>query len=133
MKRIFIAIFFITLSVLIGIFGLFETERICNKMIIEIEQATEENKKVTEDNSHQGRLNFYDTANELNARWEENSDFFYFFFNNDDIKNIETNIEKLPTHAKNGDFESAYLCLVECLEDLEYVKNSVSPSFNNIF
>ena len=78
-------------------------------------------------------MNFYETTTELKSLWEENSDFFYFFFNNDDIKTIETNIEKLPEHSKNGELESSYLCLVECLEELEYLKNNTRLTFSNIF
>ena len=133
MKRIYIAIFFIMLSVLIGLFSLSETEKICNEMINELENATKENIAVTEDNSHQKRVNFYKTTTTIRSLWEKNSDIFYFFFNNDDIKTLETNIEKLPEHAKNGDLESAYLCLIECLEELEYIKNSTKLNLNNIF
>ncbi len=133
MKRIFIAIFFILLSVFIGIYSLSETEKICNKMIIEIEEATKENIEVTESSGHQKRLDFYKTTTELKSFWEKNSDFFYFFFNNDDIKTIETNIEKLPEHAKNGDLESSYLCLVECLEELVYLKNNTELTLSNVF
>lgn len=133
MKRIFIAIFFILLSVSIGVYSLMETEKICNKMIFEIEYATKENIDVTKNSSHQKRINFYKTTTELQVLWEKNSDFFYFFFNNDDIKTIETNIEKLPEHAKNGDLESAYLCLVECLEEFIYLKSNTKLTFSNIF
>ena len=133
MKRIFIAIFFILLSILIGIYSLVETERICNKMIIEVEYAIKENKEVTESNSHQKRVDFYETTTEIKSLWEKNSKFFYIFFNNDDIKTIETNIEKLPEHAKSGDLESTNLCLVESLEELEYLKNNSKLTFSNIF
>lgn len=133
MKRIFIAIFFILLSILIGIYSLVETEQICNKMIIEVEYAIKENKEVTESNSHQKRVDFYETTTEIKSLWEKNSKFFYIFFNNDDIKTIETNIEKLPEHAKSGDLESTNLCLVESLEELEYLKNNSKLTFSNIF
>ena len=133
MKRIFFAIFFILISVLIGLYGLTKTEKTCNKMMVEIEEATKENKDALESNSHQKKVNFYETTTELKSLWEENSDFFYFFFNNDDIKTIETNIEKLPEHAKNGDLESAYLCLVECLEEFIYLKSNTKLTFSNIF
>ena len=133
MKRIFIAIFFILLSILIGIYSLVETEQICNKMIVEIEYAIKENKEVTESNSHQKRIDFYETTTEIKSLWEKNSKFFYIFFNNDDIKTIETNIEKLPEHAKSGDLESTNLCLVESLEELEYLKNNSKLTFSNIF
>ena len=133
MKRIFFAIFFILISVLIGLYGLTKTEKICNKMMVEIEEATKENKDALESNSHQKKVNFYETTTELKSLWEENSDFFYFFFNNDDIKTIETNIEKLPEHSKNGELEPSYLCLVECLEELEYLKNNTRLTFSNIF
>ena len=133
MKRIFIAIFFILLSILIGIYSLVETERICNKMIIEIQYATKENKEATESSSHQKRIDFYETTTEIKNLWEKNSKFFYIFFNNDDIKTIETNIEQLPEYAKSGDLESTYLCLVEALEELEYLKNSTKLTFSNIF
>ena len=49
------------------------------------------------------------------------------------VKTIETNIEKLPEHSKNGELESSYLCLVECLEELEYLKNNTRLTFSNIF
>ena len=133
MKRIFIAIFFILLSILIGSYSLVETEQICNKMIIEVEYAIKENKEVTESNSHQKRIDFYETTTEIKSLWEKNSKFFYIFFNNDDIKTIETNIEKLPEHAKSGDLESTNLCLVESLEELEYLKNNSKLTFSNIF
>lgn len=133
MKRIFIAVFLIFLSVFIGCYSLNKTETICNKMIIEIENATEENIDVKESSSHQKRIEFYKTTTELQVLWEKNSDFFYFLFNNDDIKTIETNIEKLPEHAKNGDLESAYLCLVECKEEFVYLKNNSKLTLNNIF
>lgn len=133
MKRIFFAIFFILISVLIGLYGLKETEKNCNRMIVEIEEATKENKVVIESSSHQRKVDFYKTTTELKALWEENSDFFYFFFDNDDIKTIETNIEKLPEHSKNGELEASYLCLVECLEELEYLKNNTRLTFSNIF
>ena len=133
MKRIFIAIFFILLSILIGVYSLVETEQICNKMIVEIEYAIKENKEVTESNSHQKRIDFYETTTEIKSLWEKNSKFFYIFFNNDDIKTIETNIEKLPEHAKSGDLESTNLCLVESLEELEYLKNNSKLTFSNIF
>ena len=133
MKRIFIAIFFILLSILIGSYSLVETEQICNKMIIEVEYAIKENKEVTESNSHQKRIDFYETTTVIKSLWEKNSKFFYIFFNNDDIKTIETNIEKLPEHAKSGDLESTNLCLVESLEELEYLKNNSKLTFSNIF
>jgi HD superfamily phosphohydrolase len=133
MKRIFIAVFLIFLSIFIGCYSLNKTETICNKMITEINKATEENIEVTESSSHQKRINFYKTTTELKSLWEKESEFFYYFFNNDDLKTLETNIEKLPEHAKNGDFESAYLCLAECLEELEYLKNNTKLSFSNIF
>ncbi len=112
MKRIIIAIFFILLSVLIGIYSLVETERICNKMIIELEYATKENKEATESSSHQKRIDFYETTTKIKSSWEKNSKFFYIFFNNDYIKTIETNIEQLPEHAKNGDLESRIYVLL---------------------
>lgn len=132
MKRIFIAVFLIFLSVFIGCYSLKKTETICNKMITEIENATKENIELKENSSHQKRINFYKTTTELQVLWEKNSDFFYFFFNNDDIKTIETNIEKLPEHAKNGDLESAYLSLVECKEEFEYLKINTKFTINNI-
>ena len=110
-----------------------KTEKICNKMMVEIEEATKENKDALESNSHQKKVNFYETTTELKSLWEENSDFFYFFFNNDDIKELELNIEKIPEHAKNGDLETTYLCLVECKEELEYIKNSVKLNLDNVF
>ena len=171
MKRVIIAIFFIALSIYIGVYSLNETTKICNNMISRIETATEyntdilendnhdkrvefykktvslhdvweENSKffyfffnidVIENSSHQKRINFYKTTTELQVLWEKNSDFFYFFFNNDDIKELELNIEKIPEHAKNGDLETTYLCLVECMEELEYIKNSVKLNFDNVF
>lgn len=133
MKRIFIAVFLIFLSVFIGCYSLNKTETICNKMIIEIENATEENIDVKESSGHQKRIDFYKTTTELQVLWENYSDFFYFFFNNDDIKTIETNIEKLPEHAKNGDLESAYLSLVECKEEFVYLKNNTRVTLNNVF
>ena len=102
-------------------------------MIIEVEYAIKENKEVTESNSHQKRIDFYETTTEIKSLWEKNSKFFYIFFNNDDIKTIETNIEKLPEHAKSGDLESTNLCLVESLEELEYLKNNSKLTFSNIF
>ena len=133
MKRIFIAIFLIFLSVFIGCYSLNKTETVCNKMIFEIEYAIKENKEVTESNSHQKRVDFYETTTEIKSLWEKNSKFFYIFFNNDDIKTIETNIEKLPEHAKSGNLESTNLCLVESLEELEYLKNNSKLTFSNIF
>lgn len=133
MKRIFIAVFLIFLSIYIGSYSLNKTEQLCNKMILEIEKATEENIEVTESSSHTKKVNFYKTTTELKSLWEKDSEFFYYFFNNDDIKTLETNIEKLPEHAKSGDLESAYLCLVECLEELEYLKNNTRITFSNIF
>lgn len=133
MKRIFIAVFLIISSAFIGIYGSFETKRTCEAIVIEIEEATKENKNISENSGHVKRINFYNTTLELKALWEENSDFFYFFFNNDDIKAIEINIEKLPEHAKNGDLESAYLCLIECKEELVYLKNNTELTFSNIF
>lgn len=132
MKRIYIAVFLIFLSVFIGCYSLKKTETICNKMITEIENATKENIELKENSSHQKRIDFYKTTTELQVLWEKNSDFFYFFLNNDDIKTIETNIEKLPEHAKNGDLESAYLSLVECKEEFEYLKSNTKFTFNNI-
>lgn len=133
MKRIFIAVFFILLSFSFGIYTLFETENICNRIITEIESSMKDNEEILENSNHQKRLDFYKKVTDLNSLWEKNSDFFYLFFNNDDIKNIELNMEKIPEHAKNGEAEASYLCLVECLEELEYIKNGVKPIINNIF
>ena len=41
MKRIFIAVFLIFLSIFVGCYSLNKTETICNKMITEINKATE--------------------------------------------------------------------------------------------
>ncbi|MBR2876857.1 MAG: DUF4363 family protein [Clostridia bacterium] len=133
MKRLIIAVIFIAFSIILGVYSLTKTTRLCNNMIIRIESATKDNTEILENSSHEKRINFYNSLVSLNDIWEENSDFFYYFFNNDDIKTIETNIEKLPVHAKNGDLESTYLCLVECLEEFEYIKNSSSLELNNIF
>ena len=64
MKRIFIAVFLIFLSVFIGCYSLNKTETICDKMIIEIENATEENIDVKESSGHQKRIDFYKTTTE---------------------------------------------------------------------
>jgi len=132
-KRVIIAIIFIGISIAIGVYSLNETTRICNNMIFRIENATEDNTEILENDSHDKRVEFYSTLVNLSDAWEENSEFFYLFFSNEDLKMIETNIEKLPTHAKNGDLESTYLCLVECLEEFEYIKNNGTPSWDNIF
>lgn len=133
MKRVIIAIFFIALSIYIGVYSLNETTKICNNMIARIETITEYNTDILENNNHDKRVEFYKKTQNLHDAWEENSKFFYFFFNNDDIKELELNIEKLPEHAKNGDLETTYLCLVECLEELEYIKNSVKLNWDNVF
>ena len=133
MKRHIIAIFFIALSIYIGVYSLNKTTKICNNMISRIETATEYNTDILENDNHDKRVKFYKKTVSLHDIWEENSKFFYFFFNNDDIKTIETNIEKLPEHSKNGELESSYLCLVECLEELEYMKNNTRLTFSNIF
>ncbi len=133
MKRVIIAIFFIALSIYIGVYSLNETTKICNNMISRIETMTEHNTDILENNNHDKRVEFYNKTQNLHDAWEENSKFFYFFFNNDDIKELELNIEKLPEHAKSGDLESTYLCLVECLEELEYIKNSVRLNWDNVF
>lgn len=133
MKRVIIAIVFIAVSIVIGIYSAKETEKRCNKLESRIDIAVKLNTEILENSSHDKRIEFYNTMENLNDAWEENSQFFYFFFNNDDIKEIETNFEKLPTHAKSGDIESTYLCLVEVLEELEYLKNSTRPDLNNIF
>ena len=133
MKRVIIAIVFIVTSIVTGIYSTNETDNRCNRMESRINSAIKLNTEILENNNHNKRIEFYNTTKSLNDAWEENSRFFYFFFNNDDIKDIETNIEKLPTHAKSGDIESTYLCLVEVLEEFEYLKNSTKPDFNNIF
>lgn len=133
MKRIIIAIIFIAISVIIGIYSTNETDKRCRRMESRINSAIELNTEILETSTHDKRIEFYNMTKNLNDAWEETSQFFYFFFNNDDIKDIETNIEKLPTHAKSGDIESTYLCLVEVLEEFEYLKNSTKPDFNNIF
>ncbi|MBR3789075.1 MAG: DUF4363 family protein, partial [Clostridia bacterium] len=125
MKRVIIAIVLISVSVYTGVYSLNETKRICNNMISRIDTITEYNTDILENDNHDKRVEFYKKTVSLHDVWEENSNFFYFFFNNDDIKQLELNIEKLPEHAKNGDLETTYLCLVECMEELEYIKNSV--------
>lgn len=133
MKRVIIAIVLISVSVYTGIYSLNETKRICNNMISRIDTITEYNTDILENDNHDKRVEFYKKTQNLHDVWEENSKFFYFFFNNDDIKQLELNIEKLPEHAKNGDLETTYLCLVECMEELEYIKNSVKLNFDNVF
>lgn len=133
MKRIFIAIIFISFAVIMGAYSTIKTDRLCNDITKKIEIMTKDNTDILKENNHDKRIDFYKSTIELNEFWEESSDFFYFFFNNDEIKAIETNIEKLPQHAKNGDLESAYLCLVEALEEFEYLKNNSALNFNNIF
>ena len=133
MKRVIIAIFFIALSIYIGVYSLNKTTKICNNMISRIETATEYNTDILENDNHDKRVEFYKKTVSLHDVWEENSKFFYFFFNNDDIKELELNIEKIPEHAKNGDLETTYLCLVECKEELEYIKNSVKLNLDNVF
>lgn len=133
MKRVVIAIVFIALSIYIGMYSLNETTKICNNMILRIETITDFNTEILENNNHDKRIEFYNKTLNLHDAWEENSKFLYFFFNNDDIKEIEINIEKLPEHAKNGDLEEAKQCLVECLEELEYIKSSVKLSWDNVF
>jgi HD superfamily phosphohydrolase len=133
MKRVIIAIFFIALSIYIGVYSLNKTTKICNNMISRIDTITKYNTDILENDNHDKRVEFYNKTQSLHDIWEENSKFFYFFFNNDDIKQLETSIEKLPEHAKNGDLESTYLCLVECLEEFEYIKNSVKLNWDNVF
>lgn len=133
MKRVLIAVIFIALSIYIGIYSLNETTKICNNMMSRIEGITKYNTEILENDSHDKRVELYNKTVKFHDAWEENSKFFYFFFNNDDIKQIETNIEKLPEHAKNGDLEAAYLCLVECLEEFEYIKSNVKLNFDNVF
>ena len=133
MKRVFIAITFIFISVALGIYSVNETEKKCNRLMSRINSAIDLSNEITENDSHNKRLKLYTSAKNLNEAWENESKFFYFFFNNDDLKSIETNIEKIPIHAKTGDIESAYLCLVECCEEIEYLKSSIIPNFNNIF
>ena len=133
MKRIFIAIIFISFAVIMGAYSTIKTDRLCNDITKKIEIMTKDNTDILKENNHDKRIDFYKSTIELNEFWEENSDFFYFFFNNDEIKAIETNIEKLPQHAKNGDLESAYLCLVEAMEEFEYLKNNSALNSNNIF
>ena len=133
MKRVIIAIVLISVSVYTGVYSLNETERICNNMISRIDTITEYNTDILENDNHDKRVEFYKKTQNLHDVWEENSKFFYFFFNNDDIKQLELNIEKLPEHAKNGDLETTYLCLVECKEEIEYIKNSVKLNLDNVF
>ena len=133
MKRIFIAFIFIGISICIGIFSQNRTDQICNNMIIRIESLTKELEQVSETENHDKRINFYNSTINLKDSWEENSTFFYFFFKNDELKTLETNIEKLEEHAKNGEYESSYLCIIECLEELEYIKNSTKLKLNNVF
>ena len=133
MKRVFIAIAFIFISVAVGIYSVNTTQRKCNRLISRINTAIELSNEITENDNHNKRIKLYSLAKNLNEAWESESEFFYFFFNNDDLKSIETNIEKIPIHTKNGDIESAYLCLVECSEEFEYLKNSIIPDLNNIF
>jgi hypothetical protein len=133
MKRVFIAITFIFISVAVGIYSVNETEKKCNRLMSRINSAIDLSKEIAENDSHNKRTKLYTSAKNLNETWENESKFFYFFFNNDDLKSIETNIEKIPIHAKTGDIESAYLCLVECSEEIEYLKSSIIPNFNNIF
>lgn len=133
MKRVIIAIVFIVTSIITGIYSTNETDKRCNRMETRINSAIKLNTEILENNSHDKRIEFYNTTKSLYDAWEENSQFFYFFFNNDAIKDIETNIEKIPTHAKSGDIESTYLCLVEVLEEFEYLKNSSVVNLNNIF
>jgi hypothetical protein len=133
MKRVFIAITFIFISVAVCIYSVNATEKKCNRLMSRINSAIDLSNEITENDSHNKRLKLYTSTKNLNEAWENESKFFYFFFNNDDLKSIETNIEKIPVHAKNGDIESAYLCLVECSEEIEYLKSSIIPNFNNIF
>ncbi len=133
MKRVIIAIVLISVSVYTGVYSLNETKRICNNMISRIDTITQYNTDILENDNHDKRVEFYNKTQSLHDVWEENSKFFYFFFNNDDIKQLETSIEKLPEHAKNGDLETTYLCLVESKEELEYIKNSVKLNWDNIF
>ncbi len=133
MKRVFIAITFIFISVAVGIYSVNATEKKCNRLMSRINSAIDLSNEITENDSHNKRTKLYTSAKNLNEAWENESKFFYFFFNNDDLKSIETNIEKIPIHAKNGDIESAYLSLVECSEEIEYLKSSITPNFNNIF
>ncbi len=133
MKRLIIAIIFIGLSIYIGIYSYNKTNKVCNNMISRIQTLTKQNNEIIENSNHDKRVEFYEKTVNFHYLWEENSKFFYFFFNNDDIKEIEMNIEKLPEHAKDGNSEEAQQCLVECLEELEYIKNSVKLDFDNIF
>lgn len=133
MKRLIIAIIFIALSIYIGIYSYNKTNKACNNMISRIETLTKQNNEIIENNNHDKRVEFYEKTINFHNLWEDNSKFFYLFFNNDDIKEIEINIEKLPVHAKNGELEETKKCLVECLEELEYIKNSVKLDFDNVF
>ncbi len=133
MKRIIIAFIFLAISVCIGIFSQNRTERICNNMLIRIEELAKDLEETTINGNHDKKIDFYNATKNLNDSWEENSTFFYFFFNNNEIKALETNIEKLPEHAKNGEYEASYLCIIECLEELEYIKNSTKLKWDNVF
>ena len=86
-------------------------------MILRIETLTKQNNEIIENSNHDKRVEFYEKTINFHNLWEDNSKFFYLFFNNDDIKEIEINIEKLPEHAKNGELEETKQCLVECLEE----------------
>lgn len=133
MKRIFIALFLIAASVCIGIFSLNKTTRICSNMISRIQKATEEVTSIKENSSHDKRIELYKSTQALNDAWKESSPFLYFFFDTNSIKSIEISIEKMPVHVKNGDLDATYLCLVDCLEELEFIKSSVAIDIENIF
>ena len=133
MNRFITSVILILISVGIGIFSLTETTKLCNTMTQKIEILIVESEALTEKERNIKKDELYSEMVELNNVWENASGFFYFFFNNDDIKTIETNIKKLPIHAKNGEVEALYLCLVECSEEFQYIKNSSHLNFNNIF
>lgn len=133
MKRIIIAFVLIGFSIYVGVFSLNKTEKICKNMISRIEATLNDLEEVEKSSTHEKRVTLYNTAKNLDDAWEESSLFFYFFFENEEIKEIELNVEKIPVHVKNGDLAATYICLVECREELEYIKSSVTLRFENIF
>ena len=102
-------------------------------MISRLEAVTEDVVDIKQNSTHDKRVELYKKTNSLCDAWDETAFFLYLFFDSDNVKNIELNIKKAPIHVKNGDLDTTYLCLVDCIEELEYIKSSSIPDVENIF
>ncbi len=125
MKRVITAVCFILTAVFLAVFGYFDLKNTCESLIASLQNVV----AVSQNGNNEETVA---AAEECTRLWQETGERLEVYLNHSEIESVEIDFKSLKRYAEGEqDIMLTEVCC-ECINNLEHIIESETPSWGTV-